>query len=101
SEKYLIHQYKLLEGIDEPRAGVLALYEDFTSARQLVQQIGRIIRNPIAPRSATEDAIVLLPPWSDAQDVWSSYKEYDNYCAKNPGTSLTRQRSVVEAMVSK
>jgi superfamily II DNA or RNA helicase len=41
-----IHQFKLLEGIDDSRFQVLAIYERIRSARPLVQQIGRIIRNP-------------------------------------------------------
>ncbi|MDC8004297.1 DEAD/DEAH box helicase family protein [Aureisphaera galaxeae] len=41
-----IHQYKLLEGIDDPSFRVLAVYEPLRNTRSLVQQIGRIIRNP-------------------------------------------------------
>jgi superfamily II DNA or RNA helicase len=99
NERYLIHQYKLLEGIDEPRCAVLALYQDFTNARQLVQQIGRIIRNPTPLQAPRHRAIVLIPPWSDAKTVWNSYKDYDSYCATQGGTSLTRERHIVQQML--
>jgi Type III restriction enzyme, res subunit len=36
-EKFLIHQFMLVEGIDDPACTILAVYEPFTSTRMLVQ----------------------------------------------------------------
>lgn len=43
---FWIHQYKLLEGIDNTRFQFLALFDQLKTSRPLIQQIGRIIRNP-------------------------------------------------------
>jgi superfamily II DNA or RNA helicase len=45
TETFWVHQFKLLEGIDEPDFCFLAIYEPLKNARSLVQQVGRIIRN--------------------------------------------------------
>jgi hypothetical protein len=39
-----IHQYKLLEGIDDHRFQVLAFFDVLGNVRSIVQQIGRVIR---------------------------------------------------------
>lgn len=41
-----LHQYKLLEGIDNSRFSEVWLYDNFGSARQLIQQVGRATRLP-------------------------------------------------------
>jgi hypothetical protein len=43
---FWVHQFKLLEGIDDPRFQMLALYEPLKNTRSVVQQVGRILRNP-------------------------------------------------------
>ena len=45
-EIFWIHQYKLLEGIDDPNFQMLALFQPLHNARSFIQQVGRIIRNP-------------------------------------------------------
>lgn len=45
-ETYCVHQYKLMEGIDDKRFRLLAIFEPLRNTRALIQQIGRIIRNP-------------------------------------------------------
>ncbi|MFN9297689.1 MAG: DEAD/DEAH box helicase, partial [Acidobacteriota bacterium] len=46
TETFWVHQYKLLEGLDARDFCVLALFHPLKNARSLVQQVGRIIRNP-------------------------------------------------------
>jgi hypothetical protein len=46
SAVFWVHQFKLLEGIDDPRFHVIALFEELGTTRGLVQQIGRVVRNP-------------------------------------------------------
>jgi superfamily II DNA or RNA helicase len=72
---FWIHQFKLLEGIDNPRFQVLALYKKIRSGRALVQQVGRIIRNP----SQGENAIgYVLDHWKGHHhDLWKGFLAYD------------------------
>ncbi len=57
---FWLHQTKLLEGIDEPSFVAVALYDGFSNARQLVQQIGRVIRSSDPTRQENQTAAVLL-----------------------------------------
>lgn len=72
---FWIHQFKLLEGIDDPRFQVLALYQPLLSARQLVQQIGRIIRNPECVPSAK--GYVLDHSGGLQAGLWEGFLRYD------------------------
>jgi len=72
---FWIHQFKLLEGIDDPRFQVLALYQPLRSARQLVQQIGRIIRNPECVPSAK--GYVLDHSGGLQAGLWEGFLGYD------------------------
>src|SRR5262245_23549297 len=44
--QFWVHQFKLLEGIDDPRFQVLAIFDELKTTLSLVQQVGRVIRNP-------------------------------------------------------
>ncbi|AFT90260.1 DEAD/DEAH box helicase [Paraburkholderia phenoliruptrix] len=72
----IVHQHKLDEGVDIPRAKVLILTYDVGSGRELVQSIGRVVRK-------FED----YPSWvietgSDAnRSMWRNYREFDSYLA--------------------
>jgi len=44
--QFWVHQFKLLEGLDDPAFRLIAIFGRFTNARNLVQQVGRVIRNP-------------------------------------------------------
>lgn len=80
-ERLFLHQFKLTEGIDEPRCSVLFLHEDFGNERQLVQQVGRIVRR-CDPRGAAEpNALVVTLPKARAASSWQIYREFDRACA--------------------
>jgi len=72
---FWIHQFKLLEGIDDPRFQLLALYDPLTNVRAFVQQVGRVLRNPEQPRAGT--AFVLDHSGGDHQRVWSNFLSFD------------------------
>lgn len=79
---FWVHQNKLVEGIDNPSFCILAIYKSFKNARSLVQQIGRITRNP--RRLAGHSAHVLSKE-KDGQSVfWQKYLAYEMHCEKNP-----------------
>ena len=78
---FWIYQYKLQEGIDDSRFQVLASFEPQRDGRALIQQIGRIIRNP--DHNPQERGYVL--DFSDGQqeDLWKRYLEYDQSLSVN------------------
>lgn len=93
-ERFLVHQYKLMEGIDEPAVQVLGMYEPFTNARALVQQVGRIVRNP----KATAQRAHLLIAESDRKTAkqWTSFRDFDNELDKLPLTD----RDIVKTLLA-
>ncbi|MBU1098933.1 MAG: DEAD/DEAH box helicase family protein [Bacteroidetes bacterium] len=73
---FWIHQFKILEGIDNPKFQILALYDDFRSAKPLVQQVGRIIRN--SDRRQNQTAYFLDHSKNkDQAEMWEEYLKYD------------------------
>jgi hypothetical protein len=72
---FWVHQFKLLEGIDDPRFELLAVYDELRSVRTLVQQVGRIIRNPSRTRGAV--AHVLDHSEGRQASLWQNYLGYD------------------------
>ncbi len=78
---YWIHQFKLLEGIDDARFQVLAFYEKINNTRSLVQQIGRIIRNPHKIPNAEG---FVLEHWNGYHlSMWNGFLNYDKLLANN------------------
>lgn len=80
---FWIHQFKLLEGIDDPRFQLLALYDPLTNVRAFVQQVGRVLRNPEYPRPGT--AFVLDHSGGDHDRVWSNFLTFDRDIQKRGG----------------
>lgn len=70
-----IHQYKLLEGIDDHRFRVLALFDPMRNVRWVVQQIGRIIR--LTPGESSQEAFVLDHFGGRIGEYWALYRDYD------------------------
>ena len=76
---FWIHQFKLLEGIDDDRFRLVALFEPLGNARQVVQQVGRIIRNPECPREA--EAFLLDHAGGYHERYWKNLIAYDDVLA--------------------
>jgi superfamily II DNA or RNA helicase len=72
---FWVHQFKLVEGIDDPRFRLLAMFEPFGNERQLVQQVGRILRNP--KQQAHQVGRVFTNPAYKLEDSWRAYRAYD------------------------
>ena len=70
-----VHQHKLLEGVDGPSFRALAFYGVLGSARALVQQIGRVIRNPL--KETNESALMIDHSDGYLADMWLRFLEYD------------------------
>ncbi len=73
--RYWVHQYKLLEGVDEPRFALIALYDPFGDARSVVQQVGRVLR--VAAPGTPERAQVITRGATQAKRQWDSYLRFD------------------------
>lgn len=72
---FWVHQNKLIEGVDDSSFCLLAVYGQFRNARALVQQIGRIIRNPGQHRGQVGHVFSRA---SDRQwAMWNGYLEYE------------------------
>ena len=75
--RYWVHQNKLIEGIDDGRFRVLAFYDRLGNDRAVVQQIGRVLRNP--SRSQEDGtAYVLERRIGVTEKTWHSYLRFDS-----------------------
>jgi hypothetical protein len=90
---FWVHQYKLTEGIDDSRFRFLALYEELKQARSLIQQVGRVIRNP----QCVSDAKAFLIDHSGGRQnkMWESYLNYDRVISKHGVRSLDHLNNLV------
>lgn len=92
TEKYLIHQFMLVEGIDEPACTMLAVFEPFTNTRMLVQQVGRLTRQPEGKIGKTASPARVLARKDDGVlQQWNSFLEYDKACIANGGKPPLRK----------
>lgn len=94
-ERFLVHQYMLIEGIDDPRCTMLALYEPFTNTRMLVQQIGRLIRHPGAIGETAEPAYVLAPEGSGIASEWNTFLTFDAASKANGNKPFVRNDATI------
>ncbi|MDV7288335.1 hypothetical protein ABFW14_21480, partial [Mycolicibacterium fortuitum] len=82
--QYWVHQFKLLEGIDDPSFRVVAFHDTPGNDRSVVQQIGRILRRPTP---APKIAWVLSRQGSDAAATWSRYLQFDKLGGQSLATA--------------
>lgn len=75
SATFWVHQFKLTEGLDDADFCLVAFFEPFPNARGLVQQIGRVIRNPKA--RAKQKAIVFSDPDHGLKEQWNGYLNFE------------------------
>jgi superfamily II DNA or RNA helicase len=80
---FWLHQFKLMEGVDDPDFVVAAIFDLPTNGRQLVQQIGRIVRT--SPGRIRKQTAWVIATSENAQRIdatWMRYKGYEKYCAE-------------------
>ena len=102
-----LHQYKLLEGIDDSSFIEIWLYDGFGGARQLIQQIGRAIRRPDLADAAGVRAVVRgssqrLKTIDGAPTVseltgrrWDAYLDFERYAAERPEIAFTAETQLL------
>lgn len=69
-----VHQFKLLEGVDDARFRLVAFFDRLGSVRSLVQQVGRVLRNP--GRAAVK-AYVLDHHAPRHHRMWEQFRAFD------------------------
>ncbi|MEL7500036.1 MAG: DEAD/DEAH box helicase family protein [Planctomycetota bacterium] len=72
---FWVHQFKLLEGIDDPRFQLLAMHKEFRNAREIIQQVGRVLRNP--RRLTNQIGYVLDHSEGRQKELWDGFLEFD------------------------
>lgn len=101
-----LHQYKLLEGIDNADFIEVFLFDGFRNARQLVQQVGRALRYADESRSAIETARVFgaqhrFDPSGSrsvhavSRQQWLTYLGYEEYAAREPQRAFTAETQLL------
>jgi superfamily II DNA or RNA helicase len=73
--RFWVHQNKLIEGLDDPSFRILAIFGRLANARGLVQQIGRVIRNP--SMRLGERAFIFCRPVHKQHLFWENYRRYE------------------------
>lgn len=71
--RYWVHQYKLIEGIDNARFRCVAFYSKLRNDRAVVQQIGRVLRGA----REEPEAWVISKDSADLERVWAAFQEFD------------------------
>jgi hypothetical protein len=95
---FWVHQFKLLEGIDDHRFQMLALFSELRSVRSFVQQVGRVIRNPKKNSGATAHVLDHSPRGRQAK-LWQEFLQYDKLVERgDPGALDLNQRSLVDSI---
>jgi superfamily II DNA or RNA helicase len=79
----VVHQNKLIEGVDNPNFLILVLLDDFDNERALIQQLGRICRN--LDQKTAPKAIVYywkLSVKNQLEEVWKKFISFDTALEK-------------------
>lgn len=105
-----LHQYKLLEGIDDPSVIEIWLADSFGSARQLIQQVGRATRLPDLKDTQGQVAIIRgsarrIDTYVGAPTVheqikerWSNYLDYERYAASDVALAFRAETQLLASV---
>lgn len=91
-----IHQFKLIEGVDDPRFRLIGIYDGFGSVRSVVQQVGRVTRNP--ENKASETAFVLDGSGKNNEQAWQNYRRFDSSVRKHGFPAVAPEKNLVSAL---
>ncbi len=97
---FWIHQFKLLEGIDDPRFQLLALYSELRSVRAFVQQVGRVIRNPKRTRGAVAHVLDHSRRLRQTR-LWNDFLAYDQLIERGDYAAVDLNRGSLVSQLQK
>ena len=89
---FWIHQYKLMEGIDDDNFVLISFCAPYSNARSLVQQVGRVIRRPAGSKAGT--AFVHADKAFQCGQLWDGYLKYELSDRKLYGTEEVVHRII-------
>ena len=91
---FWIHQYKLIEGVDDPNFIMISFFNDFSNARSVVQQIGRVVRNPASIKQ--DNCYVHADNNYNIRDFWEGYLNYENVSEDEKQNRIYGTEEIVE-----
>lgn len=96
--RFWLHQWKLLEGVDDSRFCGVAILEPFLTSRAVVQQIGRVLRYQQQERD--EVALVMGDGavGTDMEHRFGRYLSYEKRFDADPAEALKRETSFFETL---
>jgi superfamily II DNA or RNA helicase len=100
--QFWIHQYKLMEGIDDPSFVAIAIFDLMGNARQLVQQIGRATRYSNGDGRIRQTGWVIASP-ANARRIrtsWERYAAYEAYAADNVAFIVSNEVTLPDRLLS-
>src|SRR5262249_54706215 len=68
---------------------LLGIYQPFSNARSLIQQVGRVIRNP--GQKVGQSATVLSHVSAQQESIWKGYRAHEEAFEKDPELYEARQ----------
>lgn len=98
---YWLHQWKLLEGVDEKAFTVVAVFQEFKNSRAAIQQIGRILRY-LDPGHALGETASVFGATRIVQDFagrFERYQQFEEYFDRNPGKALAQEARLPSVML--
>lgn len=105
-----LHQFKLMEGIDDSSFIEIWLYDGLGNARQVVQQIGRAIRRPDLKDPTGQVAIIRgsskhldryegTPTVAEqTQRRWKEYLEYEEFAAQRSDVAFIAETQLIASV---
>jgi len=99
--QFWIHQFKLMEGIDDPAFVAVAIFDLMGNARQLVQQIGRVTRFSNGDKRRNQTAWVFSTPANvdRIHTSWTRYKAYEEYAANNTAFIVSNEVTLPDRLL--
>jgi superfamily II DNA or RNA helicase len=91
-----VHQYKLVEGLDDHRFCCVALFCTIQNDRKLVQQIGRALRKNGSDRSG-KGAVLLAPDEFGVESSWQAYLDFEKNAEL---VTMGHYRAVVDQLLA-
>ncbi len=93
-----LHQWKLLEGVDDSRFCGVAVMEPFSSSRAVIQQIGRVLRYHRRDRDETARVIGDAEVGADLAVRFGRYLDYERRFDEDPGDALRRETKFFQTL---
>ncbi|BAB51925.1 DEAD/DEAH box helicase [Mesorhizobium japonicum] len=100
--QFWIHQFKLMEGIDDSSFVAVAIFDLMGNARQLVQQIGRATRYSNGDRRVKQTGWVIASP-ANARRIrtsWERYTAYEVYAADNVAFIVSNEVTLPDRLLN-